>query len=114
MSIAKSIKSNPSLKQLVHWMLIPRGQAHPRLWVRWFLNPFFHKISRKSTIRWNTRMDVVPFNQFTLREGSTIEDFSTINNGVGDIYIGANTRVGISNVIIGPVEIGNHVILAHT
>lgn len=112
MSIATTIKSNPTLKQMVHWMLIPRGQAHPRLWVRWFLNPFFHTISRKSTIRWNTRMDVVPFNHFTLREGSTIEDYSTINNGVGDIYIGAHTRIGMSNVIIGPVVIGNHVILA--
>ncbi|MDZ4666346.1 MAG: acyltransferase [bacterium] len=112
MSIIHTIKSNPSLKKFVHWTLIPSGQARPRLWVKWFVNPFFHKVSRKSTIRWNTRMDVLPFNPFELGEGSTIEDFSTINNGVGAVKIGQFSRVGIGNVIIGPVSIGNHVILA--
>jgi acetyltransferase-like isoleucine patch superfamily enzyme len=112
MSIIHTIKSNPALKKLVHWMLIPRGQARPRLWVKWFVNPFFHKVSRGSTIRWNTRMDVLPFNLFQLGKGSTIEDFSTINNGVGAVIIGENSRVGIGNVVIGPVTIGNNVILA--
>jgi acetyltransferase-like isoleucine patch superfamily enzyme len=112
MSIIHTIKSNPALKNLVHWMLIPRGQARPRLWVKWFVNPFFHKVANGSTIRWNTRMDVLPFNMFQLGKGSTIEDFSTINNGVGNVIIGENSRVGISNVIIGPVTIGNNVILA--
>jgi len=112
MTVVTLLKSNPKIKQFVHYLLIPRGQAHPRLWVRYLLNPFFHTISRKSTIRWNTRIDVLPFNQFTLLAGSTIEDFCTINNGVGDVHIGANTRIGMSNVIIGPVSIGNDVILA--
>ena len=112
MSIASIIKSNPRLKNLVHYMLIPRGQAKPRIWVKWFLNPFFHQISRKSKIRWNTRMDILPFNKFSLGANSTIEDFCTINNGVGDVHIGSSTRIGMSNVIIGPVNIGNDVILA--
>jgi acetyltransferase-like isoleucine patch superfamily enzyme len=58
------------------------------------------------------RLDVLPFNQFSLGAGSVIEDFCTINNGVGDVYIGENTLVGMSNVIIGPVTIGSNVILA--
>ncbi len=112
MSLVNTIKSNKKLKKLVHWMLIPRGQARPRLWVSWFVNPFFHKVAKGSTIRRKTRMDVLPFNQFELGSNSTIEDFCTINNGVGNVIIGHDTRIGISNVIIGPVTVGNHVILA--
>ncbi|MCF8255764.1 MAG: acyltransferase [Bacteroidia bacterium] len=112
MSIAQTIKSNPTLKKIVHWMLIPSGQARPRFWVKLLVNPFYHKVERGSTIRRNTRMDVLPFNEFSLGAGSTIEDFSTINNGVGAVHIGKNSRVGIGNVLIGPVTIGNNVILA--
>jgi len=58
------------------------------------------------------RLDVVPFNRFDLGANSTIEDFCIINNGVGDVIIGNNTLIGIGNVIIGPLTIGNNVILA--
>jgi acetyltransferase-like isoleucine patch superfamily enzyme len=47
-----------------------------------------------------------------LGNNSTIEDFCTINNGVGDVLIGDRTRIGMSNVLIGPVTIGNDVMLA--
>jgi acetyltransferase-like isoleucine patch superfamily enzyme len=112
MSLKDTIKNNPSLKKLVHWLLIPSGEARPRLWVKWFVNPFLHKRGSGSKVRWNTRMDVLPFNNFQLGAGSTIEDFCTINNGVGDVVIGNRTLIGMSNVIIGPVTIGNDVILA--
>ncbi len=112
MSIADSIKNNPRLKKLVHWMLIPKNDYRPRFWVRNFANIFFHKRGRGSVIRRRVRMDVLPFNKFELGEHSVIEDFSTINNGVGDVFIGNNTLVGMSNVLIGPLRIGNNVILA--
>lgn len=54
-------------------------------------------------------MDLMPYNRFYLGRNSTVEDFSTINNGVGDVVIGDNTRIGISNILIGPVTIGNEV-----
>ncbi len=57
-------------------------------------------------------MDVLPFNQFQLGENSTIEDFSTVNNGVGDVIIGNNSLIGMGNTIIGPIQIGNNVIFA--
>lgn len=57
-------------------------------------------------------MDVVPFNQFTLGKLSVVEDFCTVNNGVGDVLIGRYTLVGISSVLIGPVSIGDNVIIA--
>ena len=112
MSIIQVIKNHPGLKKFVHWCLIPSHQARPRLWVRWFVNPFFHKRGKGVTICWNTRMDVLPFQPFTMGDYSTVEDFATVNNGVGPVHIGHHTRIGIGNVIIGPVTIGNNVILA--
>lgn len=112
MSIIATIKSSPKLKKFVHWCLIPTHQARPRLWVQWFVNPFFHKKGKGTTICRRTRMDVLPFQPFNLGNYSTVEDFATINNGVGAVNIGNNSRIGIGNVIIGPVTIGNNVILA--
>ena len=112
MSLKENIKNNPALKKIVHRMLIPKGEATPRLWVKLLVNPFLHKRGKGSKIRYRTRIDVLPFNRFEMGEGSTIEDFCTINYGVGDVLIGDNTLIGMSNVIIGPVTIGNDVILA--
>jgi len=112
MSLIQKLKQNPKTKKLIHWMLIPSGQARPRTWVKWFINPLYHKRGKKSKICYYTRMDVLPFNHFELGSESTIEDFSVVNNGVGAVKIGDRVRIGLSNVIIGPVEIGNDVILA--
>ena len=57
-------------------------------------------------------MDVFPFNGFYLGSRSTIEDFCTVNNGVGEVQIGNKTRIGIGSVLIGPVSIGDDVRLA--
>jgi acetyltransferase-like isoleucine patch superfamily enzyme len=111
-SIKEKIKANQKLKGFVHWLMIPPYQARPRKWVSWFVNPWYHKRGKASVIRSRTRMDVIPFNKFELGSYSTIEDFCTINNGVGDVIIGNETRIGMGNVVIGPVTIGNFVILA--
>ncbi|MCR8556568.1 acyltransferase [Mucilaginibacter sp. BJC16-A38] len=42
----------------------------------------------------------------------TFEDYCTVNNGVGDVVIGDDSRIGIGSVLIGPVTMGNQVILA--
>lgn len=112
MSFSDRIRKNARLKKFFHWLLIPTNQARPRLWVRIFLNRFYHQKGRGVIIRHWVRMDVVPFNHFSIGNNSTIEDFSTINNGVGNVEIGENSLVGLGNVIIGPVKIGNNVILA--
>jgi acetyltransferase-like isoleucine patch superfamily enzyme len=112
MGLKERIKSNEKLKKLALWMLMPRNQARPRLWVKLFVNPIKHKKGKRSLIRRRTRMDVLPFNGFTLGEDSTIEDFSTINNGVGDVFIGHRTRIGLGNVLIGPVRVGDDVMFA--
>lgn len=110
--IREKVKSDDRLKELMHYMFVPKNQARPRWWVKNLLNPFFHHKGKSSLIRSKTRMDVLPHRQFKLGNNSTIEDFSTVNNGMGDVIIGDNVRIGISNVLIGPVTIGNFVILA--
>lgn len=112
MSLVSKIKSNPALKQLALRLMIPANEHRPRLWVRLFVNPFIHKRGKNSIIRSRTRMDVFPYNKFSLGIKSVIEDFATVNNGVGDVIIGDQTIIGLGNVIIGPVVIGNEVMLA--
>jgi len=112
MSIVSKIKSNPAMKRFVLQLLIPANEHRPRLWVRLFLNPFKHKRGKHSIIRSRTRLDVFPFNEFNLGQKSVIEDFSTINNGVGNVHIGDRTIIGLGNTIIGPVTIGNDVMFA--
>jgi acetyltransferase-like isoleucine patch superfamily enzyme len=111
-AIAIKIKENKNLKTIVHRMLIPKNQARPRKWVSWFVNPFIHKKARSSKICKHVRMDVLPNNTFCLGQNSTIEDYTVINNGVGDVTIGDNCRIGIGNSIIGPVTLEDDIILA--
>lgn len=112
MGAFEQLKSNQKLKRLAGYLLTPRNQARPRLWVKWFINPFVHHRGKRSTICRRTRMDVMPFNKFFIGEDSTVEDFATINNGVGAIYIGDRTRIGLGCTLIGPVKIGNDIRLA--
>jgi len=112
MGLKEKIKSNEKLKKLVHWSILIPKQTRPRLWIKWFVNPFYHKKGKGACVRRRTRMDVVPWNKFELGDYSTIEDFSAINNGVGPVIIGDRTKIGLSNTIIGPVTIGNDIRLA--
>jgi acetyltransferase-like isoleucine patch superfamily enzyme len=107
MSIREKIKSDQRLKNFILWTLTPKRNPRPRLWVRWFLNPFFHKKGKGTLLRGRSRIDVFPYNKFEVGNYSTIEDFTTINNGSGDVIIGNAARVGIGSVIIGPVTLGN-------
>ena len=115
-NVDKTLKNfvdrRPILKSLVHYLLIPTGQSVPRRWVSWFVNPFIHQRCKSSVIRSSVRLDVVPFNRFALGDRSVIEDFSVVNNGVGNVLIGPNTLIGIGGVLIGPVTIGANVIMA--
>lgn len=112
MGLKEKIKSNERIKKIVHWSILIPKQTRPRLWIKWFVNPFYHKKGKGAIVRPRTRMDVVPWNKFELGEDSTIEDFSAINNGVGNVIIGDRTKIGLSNTIIGPVTIGNDIRLA--
>jgi acetyltransferase-like isoleucine patch superfamily enzyme len=112
MNISATIKSSPRLKNLAMWLLMPTGQARPRLWVKWLIHPLTNKKGKGALIRRNVRLDIFPFNRFSIGQQSTVEDFCTINNGMGNVFIGNRTRIGIGSVLIGPVNIGDDVRLA--
>jgi len=110
MNISSFIKSNPVIKRIVYYLLVK--QTRPRLWVRLLVTPFFNHFGADSLIRNRARMDIFPFKNFSLGDRSIIEDFCTIANGVGDVTVGDDTRVGLGSTVIGPVNIGNQVIIA--
>ena len=106
------IKSSTLLSSLAHFALKPRNQYRPRWWVRNILNPFKHKRGKGTVVCRYTRMDLMPYNKFEMGDKCLIEDFATINNAVGDVFIGNRSLVGLSSVVIGPVTIGEDVMLA--
>ncbi|GAB3021283.1 acyltransferase [Niabella terrae] len=112
MSFKERVKASPLIKRTAVWMMNAKGDPRPRPWMRYLLNPFIHKKGKGARIRGSVRLDIFPYNKFHLGAGSIIEDFATVNNGVGDLYIGRETIIGIGSVLIGPVSIGDHVMLA--
>jgi len=110
MSIVEKIKSNPRFSAWVLGLFLTNYR--PRWWVRNLLNPFFRHTGKNAVIRSRARLDVLPWKKFSIGSNTIIEDFSCINNQVGDVIIGNNCTIGLSNTIIGPVNIGNNVIIA--
>ncbi|WP_099465341.1 MULTISPECIES: acyltransferase [Parabacteroides] len=109
-NIKQKIKKNEKLKKLVLYLISSPKNPKPRCWVKWFINPLIHKRGKGVIIRSRrSRIDVFPWNKFTIGDNTLIEDFTTINNGAGDIIIGVNARIGIGSVVIGPVHLGNKV-----
>ena len=104
------IKQSLLWKTRIHKLTFIKGR--PRWWVKQLLNPFVHHHGKGSLIRRQTVMNVSPFNRFQLGDRSIIEEYTVVDNGVGDVLIGEDTLVGLRNTIIGPVQIGNNVILA--
>lgn len=111
-SLKDRIKSNKRLKALAEFMLRPRNQYKPRWWIRALVNPFKHKKGPRSIIARRARKDLFPYNHFEIGSDSLVEDFSVLNNAVGEIIIGDRTLIGIGNIIIGPVHLGNDILLA--
>lgn len=108
MKLISKIKNDPAAKKFVLWLLQPPRRPRPRWWVRLFLNRFFHKKGKNTVIRRRrSRIDVFPYHRFDVGSDTTIEDFTVVNNGAGDVVIGNRVRVGIGSVVIGPVKMGN-------
>ncbi|WP_106829365.1 acyltransferase [Parabacteroides pacaensis] len=112
--LKQKINKNPRSKYIIHKLIMNPQGACPRKWVKWFVNPiiFFSSKGKGAKIRSYTIMNISPINQFTLGSNSVIEYFSLIDNGVGSVHIGNNTRIGLRNTIIGPARIGDNTILA--
>ncbi len=110
-SFRTGLKSNPTLKRLLDFLIMNQRDARPRWYVR-LLAPLYQHRGRGSKIYWSVRMDTPPYRRFWLGRRSVVESFCCINNAVGDVIIGDHTRIGIHCTIIGPVCIGSHVNLA--
>lgn len=117
--IKQALKQNDKVKDFVLFLMSPRRNPKPRLWVKWFINPFVHKRGKGSVIRSRrSRIDVFPWHRFEIGNYATIEDFTTVNNGAGDVVLGNEVRIGIGSVVLGPVHIkagtglGQHVFVA--
>lgn len=110
-ALKQKLKQHPSLKQALHRFIMHPIKTRPNWWIRLFYFTYL-KRGKGSIIYRSVRKDLPPFNHFSLGCYSVVEDFSCLNNAVGDLNIGNYTRIGLGNTIIGPVTIGNHVNLA--
>lgn len=108
MQLREKIQKYPRLKQAVLHLLVHPVKTRPRRWLR-LLAFLYLRREKHSVIYRSVRKDLVPFNVFRLGCRSVVESFSTLNNMVGDIRIGCDSRIGLGNTVIGPVEIGNQV-----
>jgi acetyltransferase-like isoleucine patch superfamily enzyme len=111
MALKDKINANPRVKKLAQWLLQAPYQYRPRWWIRTFVNPLFHKISRKAVIRWSARLDTFPYNRFVVGQYSIIESYTLISNSVGDVILGENVLIGAGSKITGPVNFGNDILL---
>lgn len=109
--LRKELKSSPRVKRALDWIIMNQRDARPRWYIR-LLAPLYQHRGRGSKIYRSVRMDTPPYRQFSLGNHSVVESYSCVNNAVGDVIIGDNTRIGLHNTIIGPVTIGSHVNLA--
>ena len=109
-AIYKWLENKPGLKLKIHYCLVHPYRTRPRWWVRNLLMPFLIKKDKGAYIARTVRRDLYPFHHFSLGKKSIIEDFATINNGMGFIKIGDNCRVGIGSVIIGQISMGDYVV----
>lgn len=111
MGLKERLKQYPALKRAVHRFIMHPVKTRPNWWILLF-SFIYLKRGKGSVIYRSVRKDLPPFNRFYLGRRSVVEDFSCLNNAVGDLIIGDNTRIGLGNTIIGPAQIGNHVNLA--
>jgi len=109
--IKEKLKQYPALKHLVFNFIMHPVKTRPQWWIRIFQFAYL-KTKKGSVIYRSVRKDLVPFKRFILGNHSVVEDFSCLNNAVGDLIIGNNSRIGLGNTIIGPVQIGSNVNLA--
>lgn len=110
-TIRARLKNSPALKRMLDLLIMNQRDARPRWYIR-LLAPLYQQRGRGSKIYGSVRMDTPPYRRFVLGRRSVVESFCCINNAVGDVIIGDNTRIGLHTTVIGPVEIGSNVNLA--
>lgn len=56
-------------------------------------------------------MDIIPSKKLVIGKRAIIEDYVIINNGMGDVMIGDYSKMLSRTMLVGPVSIGNKVVL---
>lgn len=105
------IQNNPKLKKLILNLWVHPYSARTRWWARCFVYPFIIKRGKGSIIRRSARLDLNPNKLLYLGKRGIIEDNTIINNGIGDVIIGNNSAVEQNVLLVGPIEIGNNVVV---
>lgn len=105
------LKANPKLKHCLLNLWFHPYSARTRWWARTFVYPLIIKRAEGSIIRRRARLDLNFTNKLVIGRRSIIEDGAIINNGIGDIIIGNNTMITSRVMILGPVNIGNDVVI---
>ena len=93
-TLKQRIKQNPALKKAVHRFIMHPVKTRPNWWIRIF-SFLFLKWVIGSVIYRSVRLALPPFTLFSLGKYSVVEDFSCLNNAVGDLIIGDYTRIGL-------------------
>jgi len=109
--IKNIITKNPKIKQFLLYLWVHPYSARTRWWARFFVYPFIIKRGKGSIIRRNARLDLNAVNKLIIGDRTIIENHVILNNGIGDIEIGNNTMITSRGMILGPVLIGNNVVL---
>lgn len=105
------LNNYPKLKRFLHYMLIHPYSSRPRLWTRIFIIPFIIKRGKGSIIRRKARLDLIPSKKFVIGYRAIVEDYAIINNGMGDIIVGDYSQITSRVKIVGPVTLGNKVVI---
>ncbi|WP_312364685.1 DapH/DapD/GlmU-related protein [Sphingobacterium sp.] len=108
MGLKEKIMHSPRLKRWLHTVLMHPVRTRPRWYLRLFQFLYVHK-GRGAVIYRSVRKDLVPFRKCQIGSRTVVESYSLINNAVGDLIIGSNSRIGFGNTVIGPVSIGDYV-----
>jgi acetyltransferase-like isoleucine patch superfamily enzyme len=101
------LDNNPKLKKIIHYLMIHPYATRPRLWTRLLIYPFIIKRGKGSIIRRKARLDLIPNRKFSIGYRTIIEDYTIINNGMGDIIIGDRCAITSRVKLVGPVTLGN-------
>lgn len=101
------LNNHPKLKKFLHRLMVHAYATRPRLWVRIFVYPFCIKRGKGSIIKRKARLDLIPSKKFSIGYRTIIEDYTIINNGMGDIIIGDRCAVTSRVKLVGPVTLGN-------
>ena len=123
MNIKEYLQQHPQWKKRIHGFIMHPVKTRPYWWIRVW-QPFYIKKGRGSVIYSSVRKDLPPFHLFQMGKYSVVEDFSCLNNAVGDIVIGDYCRIGLDHnyqditqgiieqgITTSPIHIGEHTII---